>query len=109
VKYLKKSEELVSIATGFGGGIGMKDLCGFFTGGVMAIGLFSGRIKAEDRDARSKCSKLTREFTAWWKENFPLHCSEIRTEGTTGETCDNVGDKASEFLQKLLEREKKNK
>jgi len=105
VKYLKKPEELVSISTGFGGGVGMKDLCGYYTGGVMGIGLFCGRVKVEDRKARNKCSRLTREYTKWWKENFLLHCRDIRTEGTTGKVCDNVREKASEFIQRLFERE----
>ena len=38
VKYLNEPEDLVSISTGFGGGIKMRDLCGFYTGGVMGIG-----------------------------------------------------------------------
>jgi len=28
---MKKPEEMVSVATGFGGGIGRKDLCGYVT------------------------------------------------------------------------------
>jgi len=86
----------------------MRDLCGFYTGGVMAIGLFSGRVKADDREESRKCSRLTREYTAWWRENFPLHCRDIRIEGTTGEVCVNIGDKASEFMQKMFERERNN-
>ena len=83
----------------------MKDFCGYYTGGVMGIGLFCGRVKAEDRKTRNKCSRLTREYTKWWRENFLLQCRDIRTEGTTGKVCDNVGEKASEFIQRLFERE----
>jgi len=105
VKYLKKPEELVSISTGFGGGVRMKDLCGFYTGGVMGIGLFCGRVKVKDREESKKCSKLTIEYTKWWKGNFPLHCRNIRAEGTTRRICEDVGKKASEFIQRLFERE----
>ena len=83
----------------------MRDLCGYFTGGVMGIGLFCGCVKAEDRETSNKCSRLTREYTKWWRENFPLHCRNIRTEESTKEVCYNVGKMASEFLQKLFERE----
>lgn len=95
----------MSISTGFGGGIKMKDLCGFYTGSVMGIGLFCGRVKAEDKEASRKCSKLTREYTKWWRENFPFHCRDIRTEDSTRKVCENVGEKASEFIQRLFERE----
>jgi C_GCAxxG_C_C family probable redox protein len=101
VKYLKKPEEIVSVATGFGGGMGQKDLCGFVTGGVMSIGLFSGAAKGGDRAGRQKCQKLTKEYLAWWTKAYPLHCGEITPP------CDYkvMGEKAADFIQKLFERE----
>jgi len=101
VKYLKKPDEIVSVATGFGGGMGQKDLCGFVTGGVMAIGLFSGAAKGGDKAGRQKCQRLTKEYLAWWSNAHPLHCGEIK------QPCDykSMGEKASEFIQKLFERE----
>jgi C_GCAxxG_C_C family probable redox protein len=101
VKYLKKPDEIVSVATGFGGGMGQKDLCGFVTGGVMAIGLFAGAAKGGDKAGRQKCQRLTKEYLAWWSTAHPLHCGEIK------QPCDYklMGEKASEFIQKLFERE----
>ena len=104
LKYLNKPEELVSIATGFGGGVKMKDLCGFYTGGVMGIGLFCGRVKPEDKENSAKCSKLTIEYTKWWRENFPLHCRDIKPKDATRAVCNDVGVKAAGFLQKLFEK-----
>jgi len=101
VKYLKKPEELVSIATGFGGGMGREDLCGYVTGGVMAIGLFAGPTKGADKEGRKKCQRLTKEYVDWWAKSYPLHCGEIK------QPCDykTMGAKASAFLQELFERE----
>ena len=101
LKYLKKPEEIVSVATGFGGGIGQKDLCGYVTGGVMAIGLFCGAAKGNDKAGRQKCQRLTKEYFDWWAKDTPIHCGEIK------QPCDYkaMGEKASEFLQKLFERE----
>ena len=101
IKYLKQPEDLVRIATGFGGGMLQKDLCGYVTGGVMAIGLFSGAAKGNDKAAREKCGRLVKEYTAWWAKNYPMRCGDIK------HPCDyaTMGKNASEFLQKMFERE----
>lgn len=101
VKYLKQPEDLVRIATGFGGGMLQKDLCGYVTGGVMAIGLFSGAAKGNDKASREKCGRLVKEYTGWWAKSYSLHCGDIK------QPCDylTMGKNASEFLQKLFERE----
>ena len=100
-KYLKKPEQIVSVATGFGGGILRKDLCGYLTGGIMAIGLFVGATRANDKAGREKCHRLTKEYADWWAENYPIHCKDIP------QPCDfkEMGETASRFLQKLFERE----
>lgn len=101
IKYLKQPEDLVRIATGFGGGMLQKELCGYVTGGVMAIGLFSGAAKGGDKAARDKCGRLVKEYTAWWAQNYPLHCKDIQ------QPCNYqaMGKSASEYLQKMFERE----
>lgn len=100
-KYLEKPEEIVSVAVGFGGGMLQKDLCGFLTGGIMAVGLFADATRGSDKASRDKCHLLTKEYFDWWANNYPLHCSEI------GSPCDyrTMGSKASEFLQGMFERE----
>ena len=100
-KHLKKPEEIVSVATGFGGGIQQKDLCGYMTGGVMAIGLFTGVTRGDDKAGREKCQRLTKEYADWWADNYPLHCKDMP------QPCDfkGMGEAASRFLQKVFERE----
>lgn len=66
------------VASGFGGGIAgsTEELCGAFTGGVIAIGHFLGRRDTGD-DLRD-CGALTREFKTRFKEEFgSLTCSTI--------------------------------
>jgi C_GCAxxG_C_C family probable redox protein len=101
IRYLKKPEGYVSLATGFGGGIGRKDLCGFVTGGVMAIGLFAGTTKGNDKKGRQTCQRLTKEYLDWWAKSYPLHCADIK------QPCDyrSMGAKASAFLQELFSKE----
>jgi C_GCAxxG_C_C family probable redox protein len=100
-KYLKKPEQVVSVATGFGGGILQKDLCGYLTGGVMAIGLFAGATRGGDKAGREQCHRLTKEYADWWAETYPLHCKDMP------QPCDfkGMGEAASRFLQKIFERE----
>ena len=107
VKFLKQPEDLVRVATPFGGGMGQKDLCGYLTGGYMAIGLFAGAKKGNDNAARQKCSRLAKEYYEWWAKNYPVHCKDINKSRT--EPCDYkaMGQKASVFLQTLFERESK--
>jgi hypothetical protein len=41
LKYLKKPEEYLHSAAAFGGGMAHYDLCGFLTGGIIALGNFA--------------------------------------------------------------------
>ncbi len=102
-KYLKKPESVVSVATGFGGGLLQKDLCGYLTGGVMAIGLFAGPTRPDDTASRERCHNLTKEFVDWWADRYPLRCKNMP------QPCDyrGMGEAASRFLQKMFERERR--
>jgi C_GCAxxG_C_C family probable redox protein len=103
-RHLKKPDETVDVAVGFGGGMQQKDLCGFLTGGIMAIGLFAHATHGNDRAAHDKCHRLTNEYWAWWQKNYPLHCSEI---STPAQSCDykSMGSQASAFLEGMFQRE----
>lgn len=105
IKYLKKPNELVRVATPFGGGMGQKDLCGYLTGGYMAIGLFAGIEKAGDNESRERCNRLAKEYYEWWIKNYPLHCKDINK--SKSEPCDyqTMGKKVSCFLQEQFEKE----
>jgi C_GCAxxG_C_C family probable redox protein len=107
IKNLKQPEDLVRIATPFGGGMGQGDLCGYLTGGYMAIGLFAGARKGSDNAARKACVRLAKEYSDWWAKSYPVHCREINK--SEKEPCDYklMGQKVSDFLQAMFDRETK--
>lgn len=114
LKFLGKPEELVWLASGFGGGLYHKDLCGFLTSGVMAIGLSSGMLEKERAEGKEHCKQNVKQYWKWWTSMAPLHCSEIRQEDTgskkgtsskesTGyKICQRLGQLASVKIEELI-------
>jgi len=102
LRFLEKPEELVWVSSGFGGGLYHRDLCGFLTAGIMAIGLSAGMIKAERKEAKEVCSQRVKEYWKWWKSEAPLRCAEIRTEETTSKVCKRLGLMAAAKTEELL-------
>jgi len=102
LKFLGKSKKLVWIASGFGGGMRHRDLCGFLTGGLMAIGLSSGKLNMEREAAKAICEQKVKEYWQWWTSAAPLHCLEIRTEERTSKTCVRLGQLASVKVEELI-------
>ena len=102
LRFMKKPENLVWAAAGFGGGMGHQDLCGFLTSSIMAIGLHTGDLEIENRAAKMHCGRTVREYWRWWLETAPLHCSEIR-EGRRGfNVCHRIGRLAAAKLESLF-------
>ena len=102
LKYLKKSKNLVWIASGFGGGLYHEDLCGFLTGGIMAIGLWSGSLNEQRWSAQEACALKVEKYWKWWTSIAPLHCSDILAEGRTSKVCFRLGHLASAKVEKLI-------
>jgi len=102
LRYLKKPEELVWAAAGYGGGLGHKDLCGFLTAGVMGIGFAAGSLKKDREEAKDWCSKKVKEYWKWWKENAPLHCKDIRTPGSSSKRCARLGQLGAAKIEELI-------
>lgn len=102
LRYMKKPEDLVWAAAGFGGGMGHQDLCGFLTAGIIAIGLHTGDLEMEKRAAKAHCGQAVREYWGWWLKTAPLHCSEIR-EGREGfDVCNRIGRLGAAKLESLF-------
>jgi hypothetical protein len=99
---MKKPEELVWAAGGFGGGMGHQDLCGFLTAGVMAIGLYTGNLGTSKNDAKALCSRKVDAYWTWWESKAPLHCSEIREGHANFKVCHRLGRLAAAELESLL-------
>jgi len=108
LRFLGKPEELVWIASGFGGGLYHKDLCGFLTSGVMAIGLSSGMLKKERLEAKEHCQQNVKQYWTWWASMAPLHCSEIRKEDTSSKedtgykVCQRLGQLTAVKIEELI-------
>ena len=103
LRYLEKPEDLVWVAAGYGGGLGHRDLCGFLTAGVMAIGLAAGGLPVETKAAKQRCRLMVQQYWEGWSSMAPLHCSEIR-EGRQGyKVCARLGRLASAKLERILE------
>jgi len=102
LRLLKKSEELVWAAAGFGGGLYHKDLCGFLTAGIMAIGLSSGMLNKERREAKDHCGQQVKDYWKWWQSVAPLRCADIRTEGTSSSVCRRLGQMAAAKTEALI-------
>ena len=106
LRYLKKPEELVWVAAGFGGGMYHKDLCGFLTAGIMAIGLSSGMLNQKREEAKDHCGKKVKEYWKWWQSVSPLRCADIRTEGTSSSVCRRLGQIAAAKTEELIKHGK---
>jgi hypothetical protein len=103
LRFLKKPEELVWASSGFGGGLYHRDLCGFLTSGIMAIGLSSGMLKLERKEAKKRCGDSVKDYWKWWQSVAPFHCAEIRKEGTSSKICSRLGQLAAAKAQEFLE------
>ena len=108
LRFLGKPEELVWLASGFGGGLYHKDLCGFLTSGIMAIGLSSGMLNKERAEGKEHCKQKVKEYWKWWTSIAPVHCSEIRKEDTSSKedtgykVCRRLGQLASVKIEELI-------
>lgn len=103
LRYLEKPDHLLWVAAGYGGGLGHRDLCGFLTSGVMAIGIAVGSLPVERRVAKKCCRLMVKQFWQAWSSMAPLHCLEIR-EGRKGyKVCDRLGRLAAAKLERILE------
>jgi hypothetical protein len=102
LRYLKKPEELFWIAGGFGGGMYHRDVCGIVTGGIMALGLAAGQPKKERKEAQEWVKQKVQLYWTWWMSQAPLHCKEIRKEGTKLETCLRLGLLAAARIEELI-------
>ncbi|MCP4683695.1 MAG: C_GCAxxG_C_C family protein [Desulfobacterales bacterium] len=87
------SSEIVALATGFGGGMGLTgNNCGALTGGIMAIGTVHGRFNPMEKEFKERIKQLYGNpglyrffngFPHQFKEKFgSLDCKEINKNYT---------------------------
>ena len=74
-----KDSALPQLASGFGGGIGLKgSICGALTGAVMAIGMKMGRTDPKDRATLQKGYDKCQQFWGQFEREFGnINCFNI--------------------------------
>jgi C_GCAxxG_C_C family probable redox protein len=101
----KAHPEAIRAASGFGGGIAgsTQELCGAFTGGVIALGVLAGR--ENPGDDLKDCGALTGQYKSLFLSQFgSLKCMDI-LDGFGGESplsCVKLTAEASVILHALL-------
>lgn len=111
---------LLSIASGFGGGMGcMGETCGAVTGAFMVIGMKQGTGNPLDRRAKKRTYALVREFAKRFKSRHdttlckellgidmstPLGMRRFREQNPAMTVCPGFVESAIEILQQLLSR-----
>ena len=102
LEYLGRSKEILWTAAGFGGGMLHGDLCGFLTGGVMAIGVWGGTLSLQRNEAKERVAHNVEEFWKWWKSIAPFRCKEIQSQGSNPQRCFRLGRLAAAKIHDLI-------
>jgi C_GCAxxG_C_C family probable redox protein len=78
-QYGLKQKTALTIATGFGGGMGRSgNTCGAVTGAIAIIGLHLGSDRAGDKEAKENTYQTVREFIAGFEQEFgSINCTEL--------------------------------
>ncbi len=101
---LRKPENLVWTAAAFGGGMGQKDLCGFLTAGLMALGLAAGELNLPRPEAKKRCAEEAKAYWQWFQALAPLRCAEIRPPGSSGDICRRLGQLTAARVNAAIDR-----
>ena len=72
------SQEALSIATSFSGGMGVRCLCGAVAGSQMVIGSMYG--KNVERDGK-KARALAKEFNETFAQKYKVNCCKVLSAG----------------------------
>jgi hypothetical protein len=104
LRHLKRPEEMVWTAAAFGGGMGQKDVCGFLSAGLMAIGTAAGQLKLPRPEAKKACSREAKAYWQWFQSLSPIHCAGIRPPGSSGDICRRLGQLAAARVNQVIDQ-----
>jgi C_GCAxxG_C_C family probable redox protein len=95
-------EEVVQMASGFGGGSGSGCMCGAVSGATVGLGLVL-------REDKKRISHLTRELHDWFKGKYGVTCCKTIRAGNDKGIClvltGEVAGKTAEMLSRYVESE----
>lgn len=110
-------EMAYKVATGFGGGMRLGDICGAVTGAFMALGLKYGNTTIEDQQSKANTYEKVEEFIKRFKaRNGSVICSELldcdmstpkgrekaQEKGLYASICPKMVQDAAEVLEEIL-------
>lgn len=96
-------QDHLDAAAVFGGGVGKRDLCGFLSGGLMAIGVAAGKKYADRSQLHTVGRKASNAYWEWWLTRGDLHCMGPLTTHETSEEFVRMGQRAAVKLEAVLE------
>jgi hypothetical protein len=95
-------EDRLNAAAVFGGGVGKRDLCGFLTGGLMAIGIAAGTRYADRQQLHTVGRKASNAYWEWWLTRGDLHCMGPLTTHETPEEFVRMAQRAAVKLEEVM-------
>ncbi len=95
-------EEHLNAAAVFGGGVGKRDLCGFLTGGLMAIGISAGTRYTDRQQLHTVGRKASNAYWEWWLTRGDLHCMGPLTTHETPEEFVRMAQRAAVKLEEVM-------
>jgi hypothetical protein len=104
LRHLKRPEEMVWTAAAFGGGMGQKDICGFLSAGLMAIGTAAGQLKMARPEAKKICARESKAYWQWFQPVSPIHCAAIRPPGSSGDICRRLGQLSTAKINRIIDQ-----
>ena len=103
---LKINDQGLKLTNGFGGGMGMKSICGALTGAYMVLGVFHKNNSARG-EIRKSMKRLTDSFAEIFKD---ITCDPLkRNIENEGETCRNIIHETAKLLDEEIKYLYKNK
>ncbi len=100
------SQEALSIATSFSGGMGVRCLCGAVAGAQMIIGAMYG--KNTQRDGK-KARALAKEFNETFTKKYKVNCCKVLSAGFSDfhskerrEHCANMVNDCAVILEDII-------
>jgi len=96
------SEDHLDAAAVFGGGIGKRDLCGFLSGGLMAIGITAGDMYSDRSQLHTVGRKASNAYWDWWLTRGDLHCMGPLTTHENPEEFTRMAQRAAVKLEEVL-------
>jgi len=95
-------EDRLDAAAVFGGGVGKRDLCGFLTGGLMAIGIAAGGRYPDRSQLHTVGRRASNAYWDWWLTRGDLHCMGPLTTHETPEEFVRMAQRAAVKLEGVL-------